>query len=185
VAKLIYMAIPSLDGYVADEDGNFDWAKPDDEVHAFVNDLERPIGTHLYGRRLYEVMIGWETMHTLPDQTPLTLDFAAIWQAAEKVVHSRTLETVSSARTRIERDFDPEAIRRMTTEADRDISIGGPALAAEAIRAGLVDELHLFLNPIVMGGGTPSLPDGVRWELELLDERRFANGVVYLRYRTS
>jgi dihydrofolate reductase len=130
-------------------------------------------------------MIGWETMHTLPDQTPLTLDFAAIWQAAEKVVHSRTLETVSSARTRIERDFDPEAIRRMKTEADRDISIGGPALAAEAIRAGLVDELHLFLNPIVMGGGTPSLPDGVRWELELLDERRFANGVVYLRYRTS
>jgi dihydrofolate reductase len=185
VAKLIYMAIPSLDGYVADEDGNFDWAKPDDEVHAFVNDLERPIGTHLYGRRLYEVMIGWETMHTVPDQTPLTLDFAAIWQAAEKVVHSRTLETVSSARTRIERDFDPEAIRRMKTEADRDISIGGPALAAEAIRAGLVDELHLFLNPIVMGGGTPSLPDGVRWELELLDERRFANGVVYLRYRTS
>jgi dihydrofolate reductase len=185
VATLIYMAIPSLDGYVADEDGNFDWAKPDDEVHAFVNDLERPIGTHLYGRRLYEVMIGWETMHTLPDQTPLTLDFAAIWQAAEKVVHSRTLETVSSARTRIERDFDPEAIRRMKTEADRDISIGGPALAAEAIRAGLVDELHLFLNPIVMGGGTPSLPDGVRWELELLDERRFANGVVYLRYRTS
>jgi dihydrofolate reductase len=185
VAKLIYMAIPSLDGYVADEDGNFDWAKPDDEVHAFVNDLERPIGTHLYGRRLYEVMIGWETMHTLPDQTPLTLDFAAIWQAAEKVVHSRTLETVSSARTRIERDFDPEAIRRMKTEADRDISIGGPALAAEAIRAGLVDELHLFLNPIVVGGGTPSLPDGVRWELELLDERRFANGVVYLRYRTS
>jgi dihydrofolate reductase len=185
VAKLIYMAIPSLDGYVADEDGNFDWAKPDDEVHAFVNDLERPIGTHLYGRRLYEVMIGWETMHTLPDQTPLTLDFAAIWQAAEKVVHSRTLETVSSARTRIERDFDPEAIRRMKTEADRDISIGGPALAAEAIRAGLVDELHLFLNPIVMGGGTPSLPDGVRWELELLDERRFANGVVYLRYRTN
>jgi dihydrofolate reductase len=185
VAKLIYMAIPSLDGYVADEDGNFDWAKPDDEVHAFVNDLERPIGTHLYGRRLYEVMIGWETMHTLPDQTPLTLDFAAIWQAAEKVVHSRTLETVSSARTRIERDFDPEAIRRMKTEADRDISIGGPALAAEAIRAGLVDELHLFLNPIVLGGGTPSLPDGVRWELELLDERRFANGVVYLRYRTS
>jgi dihydrofolate reductase len=185
VAKLIYMAIPSLDGYVADEDGNFDWAKPDDEVHAFVNDLERPIGTHLYGRRLYEVMIGWETMHTLPDQTPLTLDFAAIWQAAEKVVHSRTLETVSSARTRIERDFDPEAIRRMKAEADRDISIGGPALAAEAIRAGLVDELHLFLNPIVMGGGTPSLPDGVRWELELLDERRFANGVVYLRYRTS
>jgi dihydrofolate reductase len=185
VAKLIYMAIPSLDGYVADEDGNFDWAKPDDEVHAFVNDLERPIGTHLYGRRLYEVMIGWETMHTLPDQTPLTLDFAAIWQAAEKVVYSRTLETVSSARTRIEHDFDPEAIRRMKAEADRDISIGGPILAAEAIGAGLVDELHVLVNPIVVGGGTPSLPHGVRWELQLLDERRFANGVVYLRYRTS
>ena len=125
MAKLIYMAIASLDGYVADEDGNFEWAKPDEEVHAFVNDLERPIGTHLYGRRLYEVMIGWETMHTLPDQTPQTLDFAAIWQAAEKVVYSRTLETVSSARTRIERDFAPDAVRRMKAAAERDISIGG------------------------------------------------------------
>jgi dihydrofolate reductase len=185
VAKLIYMAIASLDGYVADEDGNFDWAAPGEEVHAFVNDLERPIGTHLYGRRLYEVMIGWETMHTLPDQTPVMLDFAAIWQAAEKVVYSRTLETVSTARTRIEREFDPEAIRQMKAAADRDISIGGATLAGEAIRAGLVDELHLLVNPIVVGGGTPSLPDGVRWTLELLDERRFANGVVYLRYRTS
>jgi dihydrofolate reductase len=185
VAKLIYMTIASLDGYVADEDGNFDWAKPDEEVHAFVNDLERPIGTHLYGRRLYEVMIGWETMHTLPDQTPVALDFAAIWQAAEKVVYSRTLETVSSARTRIERDFDPEAIRQMKAEVDRDITIGGATLAAEAIRAGLVDELHVIASPIVVGGGTRSLPDGVRWELELLDERRFANGVVYLRYGTS
>jgi dihydrofolate reductase len=185
VAKLIYAAIASLDGYVADEDGKFDWAAPDEEVHTFVNDLERPIGTHLYGRRLYEVMTGWETMHTLPDQTPQTLDFAAIWQAAEKVVYSRTLETVSSARTRIERDFAPDAVRQMKAEADRDISIGGATLAGEAIRAGLVDELHLIVNPIVVGGGTPSLPDGVRWELELLDERRFANGVVYLRYRAS
>ena len=185
MAKLIYMAIASLDGYVADEDGNFEWAKSDQEVHAFVNDLERPIGTHLYGRRLYEVMTGWETMHTLPDQTPQTLDFAAIWQAAEKVVYSRTLETVSSARTRIERDFAPDAVRQMKAEADRDISIGGATLAGEAIRAGLVDELHLMVNPIVVGGGTPSLPDGVRWELELLDERRFANGVVYLRYRAT
>jgi dihydrofolate reductase len=185
VAKLIYMTIASLDGYVADEDGNFDWAKPDEEVHAFVNDLERPIGTHLYGRRLYEVMMGWETMHTLPDQTPVALDFAAIWQAAEKVVYSRTLETVSSARTRIERDFDPEAIRRMKADTDSDITIGGATLAAEAIRAGLVDELHVIASPIVVGGGTRSLPDGVRWELELLDERRFANGVVYLRYDTS
>ena len=185
MAKLIYMAIASLDGYVTDEDGNFEWAKPDEEVHAFVNDLERPIGTHLYGRRLYEVMTGWETMHTLPDQTAQTLDFAAIWQAAEKVVYSRTLETVSSARTRIERDFAPDAVRQMKAEADRDISIGGATLAGEAIRAGLVDELHLIVNPIVVGGGTPSLPDGVRWELDLLDERRFANGVVHLRYRTS
>jgi dihydrofolate reductase len=185
VAKLIYMAIASLDGYVADEDGNFEWAKPDQEVHAFVNDLERPIGTHLYGRRLYELMIGWETMHAVPGQTPETLDFAAIWQAAEKVVYSRTLETVSSARTRIERDFAPDAVRQMKAEADRDISIGGATLAGEAIRAGLVDELHLIVNPIVVGGGTPSLPDGVRWELDLLDERRFANGVVYVRYRAS
>jgi len=183
--KLIYSAITSLDGYVADEDGDFDWAKPDAEVHAFVNDLERPIGTHLYGRRLYEVMIGWETMHTLPDQTPQTLDFAAIWQAAEKVVYSRTLDTVLTARTRIERDFDPEAIRRLKAEADRDISIGGATLAGEAIRAGLVDELHLLVNPIVVGGGMPSLPDAVRWTLELLDERRFANGVVYVRYRAT
>ena len=185
MAKLIYATITSLDGYVADEDGKFDWAMPDEEVHAFVNDLERPIGTHLYGRRLYEVMIGWETMHTLPDQTPIALDFAAIWQAADKVVYSRTLETVSSARTRIERDFDPEAVRQMKDEADRDIAIGGATLAGEAIRAGLVDELHVIANPIVVGGGTRSLPDGVRWQLELLDERRFANGVVYLRYATS
>jgi dihydrofolate reductase len=185
VAKLIYMAIASLDGYVADEEGNFEWAAPGEEVHAFVNDLERPIGTHLYGRRLYEVMIGWETMHTLPDQTPAVLDFAAIWQAADKVVYSRTLEAPSTARTRIEREFDPEAVRRMKASADGDISIGGSTLAAEAIRAGLVDELHLLLHPIVIGGGTPSLPDGVRWSLELLDERRFANGVVHLHYRTS
>ena len=185
MAKLIYMAIASLDGYVTDEDGNFDWAQPDAAVHAFVNDLERPIGTHLYGRRLYEVMTGWETMHTLPDQTPETLDFAAIWQAAEKIVYSRTLQTVSSARTRIECDFEPEAIRRLKVEADRDISIGGATLAGEAIRAGLVDELHLLVNPIVVGGGTPALPGDVRWTLELLDERRFANGVVHLRYRAA
>jgi dihydrofolate reductase len=185
VAKLIYMTIASLDGYVADEEGTFEWAAPGEEVHAFVNDLERPIGTHLYGRRLYEVMIGWETMDTLPDQTPAVLDFAAIWQAADKVVYSRTLEAPSTARTRIEREFDPEAVRRMKASADSDISIGGPNLAAEAIRAGLVDELHLLLHPIVIGGGTPSLPDGVRWGLELLAERRFANGVVHLHYRTS
>jgi dihydrofolate reductase len=184
MAKLTYLSIASLDGYVADPDGKFDWAVPDDEVHAFVNDLERTIGTHLYGRRLYEVMIPWETAHTVPNQAPLMLDFAAIWQAADKVVYSRTLETASTARTRIERTFDAEAIRRMKASSQSDISIGGPELAGEAIRAGLVDECHLFLSPIVVGGGNPSLPDGVRWELELLDERRFANGVVHLHYRT-
>jgi dihydrofolate reductase len=183
VAKLIYSAITSLDGYIADEDGNFDWAVPDEEVHAFVNDLERPVGTYLYGRRMYEVMVGWENAHTLADQRPVMRDFAAIWQAADKIVYSKTLETVSSARTRLERDVDPDAIRQLKARAVRDITVGGPELAAQAIEAGLVDELHLFLTPIVIGGGTRSLPDSVRLELELLDERRFGNGVVHLHYR--
>ena len=182
MAKLIYTAITSLDGYVADESGNWDWSFPDDEVHTFVNEMERPVGTYLLGRRMYDVLHVWETMD---DPAPAMRDYAALWRAAEKIVFSRTLEEVSSARTRIEREFDPEAIRQMKAAADRDISIGGATLAGEAIRAGLVDELHLLVNPIVVGGGTPSLPDGVRWTLELLDERRFANGVVYLRYRTS
>jgi dihydrofolate reductase len=184
VAELIYSAITSLDGYVADEEGKFDWAAPDDEVHAFVNDLERPIGTYLYGRRLYEVMTYWETAHTLPDEPPEILDYAQIWQAAEKIVYSTTLEETSSARTRIEREFDPDAVRLMKSTAVRDISIGGPTLAARAIAAGLVDELSLFISPVVVGGGTRSLPDDVRWDLELAEERRFGNGVVYLRYRT-
>jgi dihydrofolate reductase len=184
MAKLIYTAITSLDGYVADENGKFDWAAPDEEVHAFVNDLERPIGTYLYGRRMYEVMAGWETMHTLPGQQPVTLDFAAIWQAADKIVYSRTLETAPTARTRIERSFDAEAVRRMKASAERDISVGGPELAAQAISAGLVDECHLFLTPIIVGGGNPALPDNARVKLELLDERRFGNGVVHLHYRT-
>ena len=184
MAKLIYSAITSLDGYVADEEGNFDWAAPDEEVHTFVNDLERPVGTYLYGRRMYEVMAYWETAHTLADQPPFALDFAQIWQAADKIVYSRTLETVNSARTRIERDFDPEAVRQMKEQAGRDITVGGPYLAAQAIRAGLVDECHLFVAPIVVGSGKQSLPNDVRLELELLDERRFGNGVVYLQYRT-
>ena len=184
MAKLIYSAITSLDGYVADEDGNFDWTRPDEEVHRFVNDLERPVGTYLYGRRMYEVMAGWETMHTLAGQPPVALDFAEIWQAADKIVYSRTLETVTSARTRIERDFAPEAVRQLKAQAGRDITVGGSDLAAQAIKAGLVDECHLFLTPIVVGGGKPSLPSNVRWKLELLDERRFGNGVIYLRYRT-
>jgi dihydrofolate reductase len=185
MAKLIYSAITSLDGYVADEDGNFDWAAPDEELHTFVNDLERPVGTYLYGRRIYETMVYWETALTLPDQAPVVEDFAEIWQAADKIVYSKTLETVSSSRTRIERDFDPEAVRQMKAAAGRDISVGGPHLAAHAIEAGLVDEYHLFLTPILVGGGNQSLPNNVRLKLELLDERRFGNGVVHLHYSTK
>jgi dihydrofolate reductase len=185
MAKLIYSAITSLDGYVADENGNFDWAAPDEEVHRFVNDLERPIGTYLYGRRIYETMVYWETAHTLPDQPPFIEDFAGIWQAADKIVYSKTLDTLSSARTRIERDFDPEAVRQLKATVGHDISVGGADLAAQAIKAGLVDEYHLFLTPIIVGAGHQSLPDNVRLELELLDERRFGNGVVHLHYRTK
>jgi dihydrofolate reductase len=183
MAKLIYAAITSLDGYVADEDGNFDWGEPDEEVHTFVNDLERPVGTHLYGRRMYEVMRAWESI-TLIDQPPSRRDFAEMWRAADKIVFSRTLEAVSSARTRIEREFDPETIRQMKAAAARDFAVAGPDLAAHAFKAGLVDECHLFVAPIVVGGGKQSLPDSVRLELELLDERRFGNGMVHLRYRT-
>lgn len=184
MAKLIYSAIASLDGYVADEDGNFDWAVPDEEVHAFINDLDRPLGTYLYGRRMYETMVGWETDPTLAEQSPLMRDFAEIWQAADKIVYSRTLESVSTARTWIERDFDPEAVRQMKAAAGHDLIVGGPNLAARAIKAGLVDEWHLFVTPIVVGGGKQSLPDDVRVKLELLDERRFEGGMVYLHYRT-
>ena len=184
MAKLIYSAITSLDGYVEDKDGNFDWAAPDEEVHTFINGLERPVGTYLYGRRMYEVMVYWETAHAVADQPPFIQDFAEIWRAAEKIVYSKTLETVSSARTRIERDFDPEAVRQMKASARRDISLGGSELAAHAIKAGLVDEYHLFLTPIVVGGGKQALPKDVRLELELLDERRFGIGVVHLPYRT-
>jgi dihydrofolate reductase len=185
MAKLIYSAIASLDGYVADADGAFEWAAPDDEVHAYVNDLERPIGTYLYGRRMYETMVYWETVDTGPDQASPARDFAEIWRKADKVVYSTTLETASSARTRIERNFDPDAVRELKGNAARDITIGGATLAGEALRAGLVDECHLFLTPIIVGGGTPALPDGVRIPLELLDERRFGAGVVYLRYRSA
>jgi dihydrofolate reductase len=175
---LVYSALASLDGYIADADGRFEWAAPDAEVHAFVNDLERGVGTMLLGRRMYEVLVPWETMD---DPAPEMRDFAQIWRAADKVVYSRTLAEVSSARTRIEREFDPEAVRRM--KEDGDVGIGGPELAGQAIRAGLVDELQLFLSPILVGGGTAALPDGVRLELELVEERRFGNGVVFLRYR--
>jgi len=182
MAKLVYSAIASLDGYVADEDGKWDWSVPDEEVHVFVNDLEREVGTHLYGRRMYDVMVAWETMQ---DDDPIMRDYAQIWRSAEKVVYSRALDAVSSERTRIERDFDPEAVRALKASAERDISIGGPELAGQAIAAGLVDECHLFLSPVVVGGGKKALPDGVRVQLELLDERRFRNGVVHLHYRAA
>ena len=185
MANLIYSAITSLDGYVADADGNFDWAAPDEEVHAFVNDLERPIGTYLYGRRMYEVMTYWETARAVAGQPPAAMDYAEIWQAADKVVYSTTLVTASTGKTRIERDFDPEEVRLMKASARRDLSVGGPGLAARAIEAGLVDELLRFITPIVVGGGTRWLPDGVRIELELADQRRFDSGVVFLRYRTG
>jgi len=183
MAKLIYTAITSLDGYVEDESGGFGWAAPDEEVHAFVNDLERSAGTYLYGRRMYETMAGWETAHTQPGQSPVTLDFARIWQAAEKVVYSATLRTASTARTRIETRFDQDAIGQMKRLADRDLTVGGANLAGQAIRAGLVDECHLLVNPVLVGGGKAALPGGVRLDLELLGERRFGNGVVHLHYR--
>jgi dihydrofolate reductase len=182
MAKLIYSPIASLDGYVADEDGTWDWSMPDAAVHAFVNDLARPVGTWLLGRRMYDVLAVWDT---IDDEQPEIRDFAEIWRSADKVVYSRTLAAPSSARTRIEREFRPEAVSRLKDESDRDLSIGGPELAAQALRAGLVDEIQLFLSPIVVGGGNAALPDDVRVPLELLDERRFGNGVVYLRYRVS
>jgi dihydrofolate reductase len=182
MARLIYSALASLDGCIADEHGRFDWAEPDAEVHAFVNDLERPLGTHLYGRRMYEVMVFWETPD-LAGQPPHIRDYAEVWRDADKIVYSRTLPSVSSARTHLEREFDPDAVRRLKASADRDLGIGGPGLAGNALAAGLVDEVHLLLSPHVVGGGTRVFPDGVRLPLELLDERRFGNGTVYLRYR--
>jgi dihydrofolate reductase len=183
MAKLIYSAIASLDGYVADEDGNFDWAAPDEEVHAFVNDLERPVGTYLFGRRMYETMAVWETM-ALDDEPPVMRDFAEIWRAADKVVYSRTLAEAATARTRLERKFDAGAVREMKEQAAADISVGGPELAAQAIRAGLVDELQLFLVPVIVGVGKHSLPTTTKLHLELRDQRRFSNGTVFLRYAT-
>lgn len=181
MAKLIATALTSLDGYINDETGGFDWSAPNREVHAFVNDLERPIGTYLYGRRLYDTMVFWETVEPQADQ-PEVADFADLWRAADKIVYSTTLPAVTSTRTRLERTFDPEAVRAMKAAADRDLSIGGAGLAAQAFRAGLVDEIRVFLNPVSVGGGTRFFPDGVRLDLELLDEHRFDNGVVYLRH---
>jgi dihydrofolate reductase len=185
LARLIYSAIQSVDGYVADRDGRFDWAEPDEELHTFANDLDRAVGTHLYGRRMYEVLVAWETMHEVPNQPAYISDYAAIWRAADKVVYSSTLDAPSSERTRIERSFDPDAVRGMKEDAERDLAIGGPTLAAQAFEAGLVDECQLILAPDVVGGGTRSLPDDVVLRLELLDEQRFTSGFVFLRYRVT
>ena len=184
MATLTYTAITSLDGYIEDREGRFDWAAPDAEVHAFVNDLERPVGTHLYGRRMYETMAVWQTVGDEPGLPAAEADYAEVWRGLDKVVYSRTLDAVSTPRTRLEREFDPEAVRRMKEAAGRDISVSGPGLAQHAFRAGLVDEVHLFVFPIVVGGGKPGLPRDVRVDLELLDERRFDNGVVHMHHRT-
>ena len=179
MGRLIYGTIASLDGYISDEQGNFDWAAPDEEVHTFVNDLQRPVGTYLYGRRMYETMAVWETIE---DDHPAMRDFAGIWRAADKIVYSRTLEAPSSAKTRIEREFDPGAVRELKSSADRDLSVGGPHLASEAFAAGLVDEVQLFVVPYVAGGGNHDLPDVMRMKLELAEQRRFRNGTVILHY---
>jgi dihydrofolate reductase len=183
MAKLVYSALLSLDGYIADKEGNFDWAAPDEEVHAFVNDLERPVGTHLYGRRMYEVMVFWQTPEAITDPSPVMRDYAEIWRAADKIVYSRSLTLAATPKTRIERDFDSDAVRELKATAASDISIGGPNLAAHAFRAGLVDELHFFVAPMVVGGGTQALPADVRLRLELAAQRRFDNGMVFLHYR--
>ncbi len=184
MARLIYSTIASLDGYVADGKGNFDWAAPDEEVHTFVNELERPVGTCLYGRRMYDTMVFWETVDTGPEPQVMR-DFAEIWRAADKVVYSRTLEQAASARTRIEREFEPEAVRELVAAASRDVAIGGAELAAQAIRAGLVDECQMFLAPVIVGAGKRSLPEGVFARLELLEQRRFESGFAYLRYNVK
>jgi dihydrofolate reductase len=181
MARLIYSAITSLDGYVADEGGSFDWAAPDSEVHAFVNDQERQVGSYLYGRRMYEVMRYWDTADT--NRSPVERDYAEVWQAADKIVYSTTLQAPATARTRVERTFDSEAVRQLKLAAQRDISVGGPHLAGQAIKAALVDEVHVFVNPVVVGGGNPALPSGFRLYLDLLDEHRFGNGVIHLHYR--
>jgi dihydrofolate reductase len=184
MAKLIYGGMTSLDGYINDEEGKFDWGEPDEQVHSFVNDLERPIGTYLYGRRLYEVMSYWQDPDGLSEQPHHIRDYAEIWQAADKVVYSSSLESVTTPQTRLEREFDPAAVAELKDAAEADLGIGGPTLAVAALRAGLVDELYQFLYPIIVGGGTPWLPDGLRLDLELVDERRFSTGVVYVHYRT-
>lgn len=184
MAKLSYAAITSLDGFIEDADGSFAWAEPDAELHGYVNEIERPIGTHLYGRRMYETMAVWESMGQEPDAPQVEASYAAMWRDLDKVVYSRTLEEVWTPRTRLEREFDPGAVRRLKATADRDLSVSGPGLAQHAFRAGLVDEVHLFVFPVVVGSGKPGLPQDCRFDLELLHEQRFTGGVVHLHYRT-
>jgi dihydrofolate reductase len=182
MARLIYATPTSLDGYIAD-DGNFAWSEPDDDVFAFITDVLRPVGTYLYGRRTYETMAVWETPDVIPGLKPAMLDFARIWQEAGKIVYSKSLETAATSKTRLERQFDPQAVRDLKARSHRNVSVGGPTLAATAIRAGLVDEYHLFVVPVLRGGGRRVLPDEVSVKLDLLEERRFANGWVCLHYR--
>ena len=185
MAKLIYFTPTSLDGYIADEAGDYDWAAPDEEAFAFINDVMRPIGTYLYGRKMYQTMAVWDTPEVIPDRTPAMLDFARMWQGADKIVYSKSLETVSTPKTRLKREFDPQLVRDLKAQLPHDLSVGGPALAAHAIRAGLVDEYHLLVVPTMLGGGKRILPSNVCVRLDLLDERRLTNGVVYLRYHTQ
>ena len=182
MGRLVVANITSLDLYVNDVHGDFRWAEPDAELHAFVNDLERPIGTYLYGRRLYETMAVWDTMDTA-SEPPEMDDYAQQWRAADKVVYSSSLDATTTARTRLERTFDADAVRTLVRDAEHDVSVGGPTLAAHAFAAGLVDDVHLFLHPVIVGGGTRALPDGVRIDLELVDEHRFTSGVVHLHHR--
>ncbi|WP_102192619.1 dihydrofolate reductase family protein [Microbacterium aurantiacum] len=184
MAKLIYSMFTSLDGYAEAAEGDLGSGAEDEEVHTFVGDTFRHVGTYLYGRRMYETMVFWETAHALPDVPPHIEQYARDWQAAEKVVYSTTLESASSAKTRIERSFDPEAVRLLKAESDHDLSVDGPTLAAQAISAGLVDEYHLFITASVVGGGKRFFPDGVRLDLELVEERAFRSGLLYARYQT-
>ena len=181
MAKLHYSAITSLDGYIADKHGNFEWSAPNEEVHAFVNDLERPIGTHLFGRRMYETMVVWEDLDT-SNEPPVMSDYAEMWRAADKIVYSTTLENVSSTRTRLEQRFDPSAVADLKAAATRDLSIGGANLAGQAMRAGLVDEIELFITPVVVGGGTHWAPEDVFVRGSLVEHEPFGDGTVFMRY---
>lgn len=184
MGKLIYSLSESLDGFIEDESGKFDWGTPDEEVHRYVNDQQRKIGTYLLGRRMYETMAVWDTDPSLAAMAPFTADYAQIWRGIDKIVYSSTLESVVTPRTRIERQFVPETVRRIVESSERDVEVGGPELASYAFKAGLVDEVNLYVVPVVIGGGKPSLPRGVFLRLELVDEHRFGSGVVHLRYRT-